>query len=152
MVAPKARNAYELLLQALQQQNQQQPSPGFGSPAGLLGRLLAAQGAPNQQQLSTPRNEQSPKAGDPDFRQLARVVQSPTVVAPPIVPDGFSSLGAMPGGSTMGSGGAQYAMDGSYRQRMSDCVDQCIHLLSSPSGDLQSSEFRQCVGKCMGRL
>jgi hypothetical protein len=34
----------------------------------------------------------------------------------------------------------------------SECVDQCLHLLPSPSGDLQSSEFRQCVGKCMGRL
>jgi hypothetical protein len=32
------------------------------------------------------------------------------------------------------------------------CVDQCIHLLPSPSGDLQSSEYRQCYRNCMGRL
>jgi hypothetical protein len=34
----------------------------------------------------------------------------------------------------------------------SKCVDKCLHLLRSPSGDLQSSEFRLCVGQCMGRL
>jgi hypothetical protein len=33
-----------------------------------------------------------------------------------------------------------------------ECIEQCLHLLPSPSGDLQSSEFRQCVGKCTGRL
>lgn len=34
----------------------------------------------------------------------------------------------------------------------SRCVDKCIHLLPSPSGYLQSSEFRLCVAQCMGRL
>jgi hypothetical protein len=34
----------------------------------------------------------------------------------------------------------------------SKCVDKCLHLLPSPTGDLQSSEFRLCVAQCMGRL
>jgi hypothetical protein len=55
MADPTARNAYELLLQAIQQ-NQQQPNPDFGSTGGLLGRLLAVQAASNQQQLSAPNN------------------------------------------------------------------------------------------------
>jgi len=33
-----------------------------------------------------------------------------------------------------------------------DCYQQCKHLLPSPSGDLQSSEYRQCYRKCMGTL
>jgi hypothetical protein len=33
-----------------------------------------------------------------------------------------------------------------------ECVEQCLHLLPSPSGDLQSSEYRLCVNKCMGKL
>ncbi len=32
------------------------------------------------------------------------------------------------------------------------CVTQCLHLLPSPSGDLQSSEYRKCYRECMGRL
>ncbi len=32
------------------------------------------------------------------------------------------------------------------------CVNKCLHLLPSPSGDLQSSEYRKCYGECMGRL
>lgn len=32
------------------------------------------------------------------------------------------------------------------------CVAQCLHLLPSPSGDLQSSEYRKCYRECMGRL
>jgi hypothetical protein len=32
------------------------------------------------------------------------------------------------------------------------CVSQCLHLLPSPSGDLQSSEYRKCYRECMGRL
>ena len=36
--------------------------------------------------------------------------------------------------------------------RHSRCIDKCIHLLTSPSGDYQSSEFRKCYGQCMGRL
>jgi hypothetical protein len=44
----------------------------------------------------------------------------------------------------------QYSM--ASHAAYSRCVDKCIHLLSSPSGDLQSSEFRLCVAQCMGRL
>jgi RHS repeat-associated protein len=33
-----------------------------------------------------------------------------------------------------------------------NCHAQCAHLLPSPSGDLQSSEYRQCYRKCMGTL
>jgi RHS repeat-associated protein len=33
-----------------------------------------------------------------------------------------------------------------------DCYSQCAHLLPSPSGDLQSSEFRKCYRECMGTL
>ena len=152
MAAPKARNAYQLLLQAIRQQNQQQPNLDLSSPGGLLGRLLTAQAAPNQQQPSAPNSGQNLSPGDPNFRQLVRVVQPPTVVAPSIVPDGTDNVGVGADGPAPAFGSAQYATDDDYRKRMSDCVDQCLHLLSSPSGDLQSSEFRQCVGKCMGRL
>jgi hypothetical protein len=38
------------------------------------------------------------------------------------------------------------------RPTTSECVDRCLHLLPSPSGDLQSSEFRLCVARCLGRL
>jgi RHS repeat-associated protein len=33
-----------------------------------------------------------------------------------------------------------------------DCYNRCSHLLPSPSGDLQSSEFRKCYRECMGSL
>jgi YD repeat-containing protein len=33
-----------------------------------------------------------------------------------------------------------------------DCYAECAHLLPSPSGDRQSSEFRRCYGLCTGRL
>ncbi len=36
--------------------------------------------------------------------------------------------------------------------RHSECVNKCLHLLPSPSGDLQSSEFRSCYRRCMGTL
>jgi Tim10/DDP family zinc finger len=44
----------------------------------------------------------------------------------------------------------QYSM--ASHAAYSKCVDKCLHLLPSPSGDLQSSEFRLCVAQCMGRL
>ena len=37
-------------------------------------------------------------------------------------------------------------------ERHEECMDRCIHLLPSPSGDLQSSEFRKCYDSCMGKL
>ena len=36
--------------------------------------------------------------------------------------------------------------------RHEECMDRCEHLLPSPSGDLQSSEFRECYDRCMGKL
>jgi RHS repeat-associated protein len=33
-----------------------------------------------------------------------------------------------------------------------ECYQQCKHLLPSPSGDLQSSEYRQCYRQCKGTL
>ena len=33
-----------------------------------------------------------------------------------------------------------------------NCAAECAHLLPSPSGDLQSSEYRQCYRQCMGTL
>ncbi|POR47737.1 RHS repeat-associated core domain-containing protein, partial [Bosea psychrotolerans] len=33
-----------------------------------------------------------------------------------------------------------------------DCYAECAHLLPSPSGDLQSSEFRRCYRLCTGSL
>lgn len=32
------------------------------------------------------------------------------------------------------------------------CWEKCKHLLNSPSGDRQSSEFRKCYRECMGTL
>src|SRR5262249_32800108 len=41
----------------------------------------------------------------------------------------------------------------SYDQEMQDkCWEECQHLLPSPSGDLQGSEFRKCWRECMGSL
>ena len=33
-----------------------------------------------------------------------------------------------------------------------ECRNRCLHLLPSPSGDLQSSEYRKCFRKCKGTL
>jgi hypothetical protein len=38
------------------------------------------------------------------------------------------------------------------QERHNRCVEQCLHLLRSPSGDLQSSEYRKCYRECMGTL
>ncbi len=38
------------------------------------------------------------------------------------------------------------------RSRHEECLDKCLHLLPSPSGDLQASEFRKCYRECMGAL
>lgn len=32
------------------------------------------------------------------------------------------------------------------------CRNKCLHLLHSPSGDLQSSEYRKCYRECIGSL
>jgi hypothetical protein len=37
-------------------------------------------------------------------------------------------------------------------KRAEECVKKCLHLLPSPTGDLQSSEFRKCYRECMGTL
>ncbi len=37
-------------------------------------------------------------------------------------------------------------------ERHSRCVEECLHLLPSPTGDLQSSEYRKCYRECMGTL
>lgn len=52
--------------------------------------------------------------------------------------------------SKTGSNRQQFSM--ASHAAYSKCVDKCLHLLPSPSGDLQSSEFRLCVAQCMGRL
>lgn len=38
-----------------------------------------------------------------------------------------------------------------YRRKR-DCYAECAHLLHSPSGDLQSSEYRKCYRECKGTL
>jgi hypothetical protein len=38
------------------------------------------------------------------------------------------------------------------RSKREECLDKCLHLLPSPSGDLQSSEFRKCYRECIGTL
>ena len=43
--------------------------------------------------------------------------------------------------------------DGSDEEDLDEiCYQQCKHLLPSPSGDLQSSEFRKCFRECKGTL
>jgi hypothetical protein len=125
-----------------------------GSTQGLLGRLLApdaANGAPDggfgQELLSQPKER--------NFRQLSRVSDGP--IAPSIALSDLSEalqhapsiIPQADGSRSTGPSYRQYAMG---KPTYSQCVDQCLHLLPSPSGDLQSSEFRMCVGKCMGRL
>lgn len=158
MATPGARSAYELLLQAIQQQKQRQPNLGFGSTlssvpdsgspqGGLLGLLLASQSIQNRQQGRAVNSQSTPQGlTDPNFRQLARFVQPPAVIAPSIVPDGFDNLGPAADGSTIGPLGEQYV---GRKPTMSECVDRCLHLLPSPSGDLQSMEYHQCITKCM---
>jgi hypothetical protein len=43
-------------------------------------------------------------------------------------------------------------MSGRLNDRHNDCLDKCLHLIPSPSGDLQTSEFRKCYRECMGSL
>lgn len=95
----------------------------------------------------------------PDFENASLVpfgtndmIQQPPLAPSPSadpnglsVTDGPDSLGPSQAGS-----GQQYSM--ASHAAYSRCVDKCLHLLSSPSGDLQSSEFRLCVAQCMGRL
>ena len=92
---------------------------------GLPGRLLALQA---NQELSAPRQPFEPNA---NFVDQGPIAHSPNVSLPKLIDQ-------------------QYAMG--RKPTMSECVDRCLHLLPSPSGDLQSSEFRQCVDKCMGKL
>jgi len=40
----------------------------------------------------------------------------------------------------------------SKQERHNRCVEDCLHLLPSPSGDLQSSEYRKCYRECVGSL
>lgn len=173
-MASNAGSVYDLLRWIMQQQNLQQPdygsaqsatpspsSDGYGSPqGGLFGRLLAQnpeqpQAENNGSILSEPR--------DPNFRQLSRRLAQPKeTIAPSNTPGGiYANLAptfnvddveaAAEGASAPKSGDQQYAMG--RRPTHSQCVDRCMHLLLfPPSGDLQSSEFRQCVGQCMGRL
>lgn len=100
------------------------PSDSSGNPLGLLGRLLAL------------KANQGSK-----FAVGERAVPAEPIGTDVISPDEPPSR--------LGSNYQHYAMGITDYNR---CVEQCLHLLPSPSGDLQSSEFRQCVGKCMGRL
>lgn len=131
-----------------------QSAESNGSPQGLLGRLLAL--AANSLPAGGFSQELSSQSKDRNFRQLSRVsgdrpmassialgsLSEASQRAPSIMP-------LADGPRPVGPSDQQYAMG---KPTYSQCVDQCLHLLPSPSGDLQSSEFRQCVGKCMGRL
>ncbi len=41
---------------------------------------------------------------------------------------------------------------GCFRRKEDECYDKCAHLLPSPSGDRQASEYTKCYRECMGRL
>jgi RHS repeat-associated protein len=41
---------------------------------------------------------------------------------------------------------------GPSKSKREECLEKCLHLLPSPSGDLQSSEFRKCYRECIGSL
>ena len=157
MATRDIRGAYELLRRAMQQQYLlQQISdfslapkeiPGYDPnndndpQGGLPGRLFALQAEPGHRKLFESTGEASSPAQDSNFRMLSRI------------PTGNRSEDGLraDGPNSPGSGPTvqQYRMAG---PTYSQCVDRCLHLLPSPSGDLQSSEFRKCVGKCMGRL
>jgi len=38
------------------------------------------------------------------------------------------------------------------QSRADECYKRCAHLIPSPSGDLQASEYRKCFRQCMGTL
>lgn len=148
------RSAYELLRRAMQRQYLLQqtsnlsasskdipdyhPNDDSGLQGGILGELLAEQ---NYRKKYDESKEQSLPARESSFRILSRM---PAVS---LSKDGLKSDGPSPPSSAPTI--QQYRMAGPTH---SQCVDRCLHLLPSPSGDLQSSEFRKCVGKCMGRL
>src|SRR4051812_27681945 len=77
-------------------------------------------------------------------------VYSYASLAPSLNDDPKADVPFWPGSSKTGSNQQQFSM--ASRTAHSRCVDKCLHLLTSPSGDLQSSEFRLCVAQCMGRL
>jgi hypothetical protein len=73
-----------------------------------------------------------------------------TSLAPSLNDDPKADGPYWPKSSKTGSNQQQFSM--ASHAAYSRCVDKCLHLLPSPSGDLQSSEFRLCVAQCMGRL
>ncbi|VEA58791.1 core protein [Salmonella enterica subsp. salamae] len=48
--------------------------------------------------------------------------------------------------------GLIYLACSNSKESNKDCYEECKHLLPSPSGDLQSSEYRKCYRECMGSL
>lgn len=101
-----------------------------------------------------PNLQLTSQLGDSNFRQLSRIVGGEPTAFPPAL-GGFSAASehqALVAPATDGSrstGPSQYAMG---RSKHDKCVDQCLYLLPSPSGDLQSSEYRKCYRECMGLL
>ena len=85
----------------------------------------------------------------PEFADRSNV-HSYARSAPSLNDDPKADGSYWPKSSETGSNQQQYSM--ASHAAYSKCVDKCLHLLPSPSGDLQSSEFRLCVAQCMGRL
>lgn len=48
--------------------------------------------------------------------------------------------------------GLIYLACSNSKKSTKDCYEECKHLLPSPSGDLQSSEYRKCYRECTGSL
>lgn len=138
---------------------------------GLLGRLRTPQRERERRnQYDGNDGEVLANPRDPNFRRLSRVQtgnQSETPIAPSAAWDSIAGRSQFVlSGITPVNLDSRSPADGQYLTRFapnvqrygmagptySQCADQCLHLLPSPSGDRQSSEFRQCVGKCMGRL
>jgi hypothetical protein len=123
------------------------------SAGGLLKLMLQLQQLGSQRAKFESASEQSLNLSSDTQRVLARlpilqaVVQNTQRLDPNLLdqgstPDAQASL-AQPNNR-------EYAMG--RKPTYDECVVQCLHLLPSPSGDLQSSEFRRCVDKCMGKL
>jgi len=131
------------------------PFAGNGNAGG--GGVTQAQPAqPGQAQLGENQKQLAMQAGYSsadrpmqlsDNKNVDELSQRGSADAPQLAP---SITPAERYYGNTGSSQQHYSM--ASHAAYSRCVDKCLHFLTSPSGDLQSSEFRLCVAQCMGRL
>ena len=76
-------------------------------------------------------------------------------IIPPVPPPNPNSAAAGTGAGAAANPGTGASNDGqgcSSKSKDEECYEKCKHLLPSPTGDLQASEFRKCYRECKGSL